>query len=360
MIDETAPAQTPAGAREIPVEFHGNGGEYFRIWIVNLLLTIVTLGIYSAWAKVRRLRYFYGSTSLAGSSFEYHGQPIAILKGRLIVVGFYGLFLGLQYVWPVTQFAIIPLVIFGLPWVVVRSRLFQMRMTSWRGLRFNFHGRYGGAFAAYIGWTLLALVTLMLLWPFALYKQVRYLLGNTAFGTQRFAFTTTTWPFYRIFLGMLGLMLLGGIGAALVMILIGGGFSIFTQAGGAPAAALLGGVAGVAMIVCLMLVFALAGAYYRAQFLNVSVGGVEVGPHRLRSRLETLPLTGILITNLLGMVLTLGLFYPWAQVRLVRYQLSRTSVLAEGDLGQFVAGAQTGPGALGEEAGDFFDVDFGI
>ncbi len=30
--------------------FTGNGGEYFRIWIVNLMLTIVTLGIYSAWA----------------------------------------------------------------------------------------------------------------------------------------------------------------------------------------------------------------------------------------------------------------------------------------------------------------------
>ena len=68
-------------------EFHGNGGEYFRIWIVNLLLTLVTLGIYGAWAKVRRLRYFYGSTELAGSAFEYHGEPRKILKGRLIAAG---------------------------------------------------------------------------------------------------------------------------------------------------------------------------------------------------------------------------------------------------------------------------------
>ena len=48
--------------RELPLEFRATGAEYFRIWIVNLLLTIITLGIYSAWAKVRRLRYFYGST----------------------------------------------------------------------------------------------------------------------------------------------------------------------------------------------------------------------------------------------------------------------------------------------------------
>ena len=47
-------------------EFTGSGSEYFKIWIVNVLLTIVTLGIYSAWAKVRRLRYFYNNTRFAG------------------------------------------------------------------------------------------------------------------------------------------------------------------------------------------------------------------------------------------------------------------------------------------------------
>ena len=76
------------------ITFSATGSEYFRIWIVNLLLSIVTLGIYSAWAKVRRNRYFYSSTHLAGSSFEYHGNPIAILKGRIVaavVVGAYAL-----------------------------------------------------------------------------------------------------------------------------------------------------------------------------------------------------------------------------------------------------------------------------
>lgn len=48
------------------LQFTGKGSEYFGIWIVNLLLTILTLGIYSAWAKVRRLQYFYRNTQLAG------------------------------------------------------------------------------------------------------------------------------------------------------------------------------------------------------------------------------------------------------------------------------------------------------
>ena len=67
-------------------QFSGKGSEYFRIWIVNLALTLLTLGIYSAWAKVRRLQYFYRHTALAGSSFDYHGDPKAILKGRIIAV----------------------------------------------------------------------------------------------------------------------------------------------------------------------------------------------------------------------------------------------------------------------------------
>ena len=42
----------------------GAAGVYFRIWIVNLFFTLITFGIYSAWAKVRKKKYFYGSTRL--------------------------------------------------------------------------------------------------------------------------------------------------------------------------------------------------------------------------------------------------------------------------------------------------------
>ena len=30
-----------------PLEFTGSGGEYFRVWIVNVLLGILTLGFYT-------------------------------------------------------------------------------------------------------------------------------------------------------------------------------------------------------------------------------------------------------------------------------------------------------------------------
>src|SRR5438477_576332 len=92
--DGGAAANVAGPEKRYAVEFSASTSEYFRIWIVNLALTIVTLGIYSAWAKVRRRRYFHGHTRIDGEGFEYRGNPIAVLKGRLIAVAaaaaFYG------------------------------------------------------------------------------------------------------------------------------------------------------------------------------------------------------------------------------------------------------------------------------
>jgi uncharacterized membrane protein YjgN (DUF898 family) len=80
------PVAGAAAPEQCRFAFTGSGSEYFRIWVVNLLLTVLTLGIYSAWAKVRRLQYFDRNTLLAGASFDFHGDPKAILKGRLLGV----------------------------------------------------------------------------------------------------------------------------------------------------------------------------------------------------------------------------------------------------------------------------------
>ncbi len=52
---------------QVSYQFHGKGGEFFGIWIVNVILSIITLGIYSAWAKVRTYQYFYGNGVFQGS-----------------------------------------------------------------------------------------------------------------------------------------------------------------------------------------------------------------------------------------------------------------------------------------------------
>jgi uncharacterized membrane protein YjgN (DUF898 family) len=360
MTDVTGAA--PA-ARELPFEFRATGAEYFRIWIVNLLLSIVTLGIYSAWAKVRRLRYFYGSTSLEGSSFEYHGSPRAILRGRVIVVLCYLVFVGITRLWPWAQIVFLPLVLFGVPWVIVRARLFQMRMTSWRGLRFNFHGQYGGALAAYVGWPLLSVLSLGVLWPYALWKQAQFLVTHGAYGAQRFGFTTRAGTYFRFC--FIGLAIAVGVGIVAIVVVgffAGAAATRVIGPGGVPAPAdpRLAATFAVTGAVVAGLVALFSGAYFRVRFVNASVGGATIGPHALRSQLRFWPYLGITLTNLLAMIVTLGLFYPWARVRLMRYQLAHTSVLAHGDTGQFIASADTAASAVGEEASDFFDIDFAI
>jgi uncharacterized membrane protein YjgN (DUF898 family) len=352
-MEEAVPAVASAPApREVAFEFRATGSEYFRIWIVNLLLTIVTLGIYSAWAKVRRLRYFYGSTALDGTSFDYHADPKAILKGRLIAVLAYVVFTFAGRISPLLTLALLPALMFAVPWLVLRSRRFHLRMTSWRGLRFHFHGEYRQALAAYVGWVLLGSLTLGILIPLSMWKRANFLLSNAAYGSQRFGFTTTVGRFYRFYL--LGFLL--AIGALLVAVAVAaGGFAALgtTPKAGTPGPALVG-------IAAVLVPLVVAGAYFKASLANAAYGGLAIGPHRVRSTLRTLPLTGIILTNLLGIVFTLGFYAPWAKVRLLRYQLSQTVLLVDGDLEAFTAGVADDSTAVGEEISEIFDIDFGL
>ena len=346
----------------LPFEFRGNGGEYFRIWIVNLALTVATLGIYSAWAKVRRLRYFYGNTYLDGHSFEFHGRPLAILKGRLIVFGAYLVFVFASQLNPLIVFVMIPLAIFGVPWIILKSRLFQTRMSSYRNIRFNFHGTYGGALSAFVGWYLLVVITIGILYPAWVKKRVEYSLDNAAYGTQKWSFLTTTGRFYTFCLITFGLSAAAYFGFIfLFMGLFSGLKNAGTYGAGAELAMLAAMGPGLWLSVLVAAAVALAiGGYYQASFLNASFGGVQIGSNYLRSNLEIAPLAWIYVTNLLGIVFTLGLFYPWAKVRQTRYQLENMAVDSDGNLSRFMADATPKTSALGEEAGDFFDVDFGL
>jgi uncharacterized membrane protein YjgN (DUF898 family) len=356
-------SQTRGASRvHIPFEFRGSGAEYFRIWIVNLLLTIVTLGIYSAWAKVRRLRYFYGNTYLDGHSFEFHGRPLAILKGRLIVFAAYLVFVFAAQLSPVIVLAMIPVAIFGVPWIIMKSRLFQTRMSSYRNIRFNFHGTYGAALGVFVGWYLLVVITVGILYPAWVRKRVEYSLDNAAYGTQKWSFLTSTGRFYTFCLITFGL----GIAAyaGFIVLVIGMAKGAQTAHGYGPAAdiaALIGLGLGFWVMVLGFAAVALAiWGYYQASFLNASFGGVQIGGNYLRSNLEIAPLVWIYVTNLLGIVFTLGLFYPWAKVRQMRYQLEHMAVDSDGNLSGFMADVTPKTSALGEEAGDFFDVDFGL
>src|SRR5712664_2440583 len=107
--------------RRYPVELSATAWEYFRIWIVNLALTIVTLGIYSAWATVRKRRYFYGRTRIDGEGFEYRANPLAILKGRLIAFVLFAAFSIVSRYAPLYVWIFYLVLLIAGPWLIVRS-----------------------------------------------------------------------------------------------------------------------------------------------------------------------------------------------------------------------------------------------
>ncbi|WP_028079297.1 YjgN family protein [Solimonas soli] len=342
-----------------PFRFNGSGSEYFGIWIVNVLLTIITLGIYSPWAKVRRMQYFYRNTELAGSSFDYHGRPLAILKGRLLALGLlliYHFATTHISIWTLLALAILAL---ALPWLLRNALRFRAHYSSYRGLRFSFRGSLGQAYAVFLGYPILMFITAYLAGPLFHQRLKRYQHGNSYYGGTAFAFDAGVGRFYRTYV----LYMLAG--AALLALAF---VPMFHMLGAVKAVQAAGGKPDPAMMMSAMGVFWLAimfgvlilGPLLQAAVQNLIWNHTALGPHRFVSRLSGWRLMGIGVSNFLLVALTLGLFMPWAAVRLARYRASCTSLAVDGSLDAIVGDAERGVAALGEETAELFDIDIGL
>ena len=190
--------------KHTPVIFEGKASEYFGIWIVNLLLSIVTLGIYSAWAKVRRKKYFYNNTLIENVGFDYHAKPISILKGRLIAV----VLLIVAAINPILQSLVFLLIFLALPWLVVRGSIFNSRNSSHRGLRFDFTGTVGKAVGVFIGLPLLTIITFGLAAPYAAHEKNQFLMNNYRFGLSQFDMKRVVKGFYKVYFFMFAIPIL--------------------------------------------------------------------------------------------------------------------------------------------------------
>lgn len=206
-----------------PVVFTGKAGEYFGIWIVNLLLSIVTLGIYSAWAKVRRKKYFYNNTLVDGVGFDYHANPINILKGRIIAFVLFIVYSVVSGINPIFGLLMAFALFIALPWIIVRGMTFNARNSSHRGLRFDFDGKYGEAALVFIGFTILIIVTLGLALPFVAQRSHKFVIDHHKFGTSHFQMNALVKDFYMIYLKLFGVIITIGLVASFGMkSLIGG------------------------------------------------------------------------------------------------------------------------------------------
>jgi uncharacterized membrane protein YjgN (DUF898 family) len=321
--------------RNLHFVFTGRSGEFFKIWIVNVCLTVLTLGIYSAWAKVRTRRYFYRNTFMDGHSFDYHAPPITVLKGRLIAAVVIGAGYALLFYKPLFGGLVFLGLLLLAPWVLNQASRFNARMTSYRNVRFGFAGNYGSAFLAVCLWPIIGILPLGLLYPVAMQRRAAYLMRNHRFGTTPFSGAPSTGAFYAACLQALGLVILSfallSIAGVLAIRVLGGGQVALAQGVFLKTALNWGST--------VFIVFFVA-PYVHAKTRNAVFAALTLGPHRFTSRVPGLGYGALVFGNFLLSVLTLGLLYPWAQIRQARYLAERTTLYAATDLSEFEAEAE--------------------
>lgn len=342
---------------EVPLEFHGTAGEYFRIWIINLALSIVTLGVYSAWATVRTRRYFYANTRLAGAPFEYTARPLPILRGRLLAVALFGSYvLGGQFSKPL-QAAAAMLIGLLMPWLIVRGLAFRARYSSWRGLPFRFEPDTAGAYKWYFAVYLLMPLTLGLIYPYIKANQQRWMVENHRYGSAAFRFSPAIGRYYGVFFATLGvafawLLVVGLLVAVLVS----------TVHMGSPTAKAPPAWLPFAFIAVYLPAYLGIYAFFRMRMLNLLYSQADLACHRFRSTLRYWPMYWIYLGNTLAILLTLGMAVPWAMVRMARYRAACLALQPAGDLDIFVAEtlAQGDVSAAGAEMDGMFSIDIGL
>ncbi len=341
------------------VQFTGTAREYFRIWVVNTCLTILTLGVYAAWAKVRTRQYFYASTSLAGYSFYFLGRPSAILKGNIIIGVAFIIYLAARGIDPVHAGSLFSLFYLILPYLVYKSVRFNTRYSAFRNIRFGFQGTVGESYLVYLLFPFLIPFTLGIIVPYWEFRRKEYLFNNLTFGTTRAAFTGRPGYFYRTYIKIaaipIAVLFFLGIAAAVII----PAMSRFLPINQAVPQWTFMVIPFIFSAVPLFIVTIIQQALY-AHVTNYCWGETRLGGMRFLSTLKAWPLIWIRFSNILAVLFTAGLLLPWAKVRRFRYLTEHLTVISDETLDAFSAASEPEVNAVGDAATDFFDIGFGL
>ncbi len=304
------------------LRFHGAGGELFGIFVVNVLLTLLTLGVYSFWAKVKTRQYLWGQTEFAGDRFNFHGTGRELLIGWLkAMVLFGGLVVVTRMLLPtlwdapqadaIGQLLLAAGFIVLIPLAIIGSMRYRLGRTSWRGVRFSFHGGYRELLGIMLRSFVLTGLTLGLYLPFYQTNLRRFLADCSRFGSTSFTFD-----------GEAGALL----GRYVLTLLL--------------------------TLPTLGLVWLWYLAFQRRYYWNhTSVTGA-----RFHCTVTGGGLLGLYAVNLALIVLSLGLALPWATVRTRRYDMEHLVLQGPVDIENITQQAQTAT-PTGEELSGFLDVD---
>lgn len=387
--------QTPTQALSKSFEFTGKAGEFFSIWVVNILLTILTLGIYSAWAKVRTNQYFYGNTKLDNHTFRYTADPKQILKGRIIAVILFAIYYFSGLLNPTAAIITFFLLMLLVPAFVVMSMSFQLRNSAYKNIRFSFEKNFKrsylvfsipvlviGAYIAIATYMQPAIETLdteslgktaylmiafpliiMLLFPWWEYLITKFKVTHAGFGTAEMNFSALTRDYYKIYL-VAGLVFIVVIA---IFIAIPAYNSYIDKAAelssNVQSAIDIGDedpLLNIFLPVSLVALYLWFFAYIQTKKTNLIYSNISIEDHSIRSELTVSYILYLYVTNTLAIIISLGLLIPWAKIRTARYRASKTSVDTTSDFDGFIGKQAEHQSAFGEEMGEVFDIDLGM
>ncbi len=371
------------------LRFTGSGSEYFKIWIVNILLTIITLGLYYPWAKVRNRRYFYANSTLADRNFEYHATGKQLFVGFLIGIIFFIIYSFLGQTNPLLAGVFMLILMAALPWLIWRSLMFNMKMTSFSNVHFSFQGKLGRAYGIFFGYPALFVLVIgmvgvlaSLIVPvfqgvnssilgigafilafgsmfvyvyflaFIKKSSTEYFISNSYYGQGKFETELTTKKFMMIILKTIGLAFIPFILLSIVISSIG-----INANGFASGAEIMFVIAYFVMIFAMILIMSYMMTRERTYIYENTLLDNKI---TFESTLRARDLAWVMVSNIILILLTLGLAFPWAKVRVARLMLENTLVDTEIGFDDYLSQKQAEVSALGDQIGDAFDVDVGI
>ncbi len=336
-----------------------------------MLLTIITLGFYWPWATVRTRRYFYANTQLDGHAFDYLAKPLSLLIGyvlvQVVVIAFYvsshllSPSLEMLILWVYGAGIIGFLLIF--PLLLYKTLRFRAKNTMYRNVRFKFEGSKSDAYVTFAAWALLVPLTFGLIVPYWKMRKKEYALSNLLFGETKFGFKPQAGEYYNYYLIFMAITIAFYIAITIVIDIA----LAPTSLGMSDASGEISNLSSVELIVIVVGYAVLIAAGIAIEkglwmyLYNYNLSVLSLGPLKFESKMAFKELVMIAIQKYVATVFTLGLLYPWAKIRITKYQLEHCRVVApDGDLGEYFEAEVEKEGALGEAATDEFDFDVGL
>jgi len=358
-ITTRAPEAVPARA----VEFTGSWREYFPIAASNVLLTIVTLGVYRFWATARQRRYLWSRTELIGDRLEWSGTGKEMFIGFLIVMAILiPFFLFIQFLFPAllargkiqAAGGILTLFYIGIIYLggFARFRALRYRLsrTWWRGIRggSNEPGwNYGGE---YLGRVVVSLMTMFIVWPWAATRLWSGRWNQMSFGPLNFRTNLTAeglkgrWA--AVYLVPLGLFMVIGL---IAFVAIGGGERT------APDARL--GIFGMLGLLILLLYVAvpLLTLNWYAKFHRKAAESLSLGELEFGFDATTWDWLKLFLGNLALAIITLGLGLSYWGYRNWAFMVRHLHLYGEIDVSTLTQSVTHAPGEA-EGFADAFDI----